>query len=227
MDKTLQQWAGSTKMIALVFTDIVDSTDLGVRLGDERWIQLLRKHFARARSLMKKFDCYEIKIIGDSFMVAFRDAVQALDFAVTFKDNTGDSQIRIRAGVHVGPVRIVENDIFGLMVNYTKRIESVATDGGVVISDEAKTHIDYEKAARHSRLMFKPVAAPLKGFLTPRPVWRVLSSQVEQVAGGLSMLLEGFNEALTLHSAKNSPPQRATKKGTASFVMGKKEDNKK
>ena len=110
-------------MVALVFTDIVDSTALGNQLGDERWIEVLLPHFAQARDLMNNYDCYEIKIIGDSFMVAFRTAVDALDFALAFHNDTGDQRVRIRAGIHVGPVRIIEDDMYGMMVNYTKRVK--------------------------------------------------------------------------------------------------------
>jgi hypothetical protein len=50
-------------------------------------------------------------------MVVFRTAVEALDFAVAFYSDTGDEQIKIRAGIHVGPARIIEDDLFGIMVN--------------------------------------------------------------------------------------------------------------
>jgi class 3 adenylate cyclase len=62
--QTLQQWAGASRIFALVFTDIVDSTTLANQLGDERWIELLLKHFAQARRLMAEYDHHEIKIIG-------------------------------------------------------------------------------------------------------------------------------------------------------------------
>ena len=148
---SLQEWAGASRIFALVFTDIVDSTALGSALGDEQWMLVLRKHFARARSLMVSDKCYEIKMIGDSFMVAFRSAIDALDFALAFHKDTGEDFVRIRAGIHVGPIRVFENDLFGMMVNYTKRVESTDNDAGfIVVSDEARNHIDSEKASRHS-----------------------------------------------------------------------------
>ncbi len=104
--QTLQEWAGTSRIFALVFTDIVESTTLANQLGDEKWIDVLLKHFARARGLMeKKYDHHEIKIIGDSFMVVFRDVLDALDFAL------GDDRIRIRAGIHLGSARIIGDDM--------------------------------------------------------------------------------------------------------------------
>lgn len=170
--QTLQEWAGASRIFALVFTDIVDSTTLANQIGDERWIELLLKHFEQARRLMADYDHHEIKIIGDSFMVVFRTAVEALDFAVAFYSDTGDERISIRAGIHVGPARIVEDDLFGIMVNYTKRVESKATRRcSIVLSDVAMSHVDAEKAARHSRLRFMPINTELKGFEKAQKVW--------------------------------------------------------
>src|SRR2546430_17301938 len=91
MKQILEQWVGTSRILAIVFTDIVDSTRLGLALGDEHWIEVLRKHVSKARSLMNPDSCYEIKMIGDSFMVAFRSATDALDFALAFhRDTCGD-----------------------------------------------------------------------------------------------------------------------------------------
>lgn len=164
---------GASRIVALVFTDVVDSTTLGNVLGDERWIEVLRKHFSSARFNMIWHDCYEVKIIGDSFMVAFRDVVNALDFALYFHENTGDDQVMIRAGIHVGPVRIIDNDMYGLMVNYTKRVESTDNPHWIMISDEVKKQIHNEKAERHSDLEFQPRSVLFKGFSEPQTIWRV------------------------------------------------------
>jgi class 3 adenylate cyclase len=173
--QTLQEWAGASRIFALVFTDIVDSTTLANELGDERWIGLLMKHFAQARQSMTKYDHHEIKIIGDSFMVVFRSVVDALDFALDFHSATGDERISIRAGIHVGPARIIEDDMYGMMVNYTKRVESEAKGRPwIMLSDEAKKHVDYEKATRHSSLDWRgPKNALLKGFAEPQEIWLV------------------------------------------------------
>jgi class 3 adenylate cyclase len=174
MSESLEHWVGTSKILALVFTDVVGSTSLGRAFGDERWMQVLRKHFARARSLMSTDKCYEIKMIGDSFMVAFRSAVDALDFALAFHADTGHECVRIRAGIHVGPIRVFENDLFGMMVNYTKRVESTDNNAGfIVVSDEARNHVDAEKASRHSSLKFNNKLVKFKGFEEPQKVWRV------------------------------------------------------
>jgi hypothetical protein len=154
----------------LVFTDIVDSSTLANQLGDERWIDLLQKHFGKARELMATYDCHEIKIIGDSFMVIFRSACEALDFALALNEDPGDKRIKIRAGIHVGSARIVDNDILGNMVNYTKRVESVQGPVSVKLSDAAMRQVEDEKAQRHSGLRYERVFDMFKGF-GEQPIW--------------------------------------------------------
>jgi class 3 adenylate cyclase len=45
--ETLEDWAGPQNLgLTLVFTDIVDSTRIGIRLGDTRWIEALFEHFS-------------------------------------------------------------------------------------------------------------------------------------------------------------------------------------
>jgi class 3 adenylate cyclase len=171
MNETLQDWAGKSEILALVFTDIVDSTNLWRELGDKQCIELIRRHIMRGRFLVSWHKGFEIKLIGDAFMVAFRNTVDALNFALDFQENTGDEQIKIRAGIHVGRIRIIENDLFGMMVNYTKRVESEAEPGGITLSNEAKTHIDAEKDPRHSKLFFVDFSKTLKGFDTPQKLW--------------------------------------------------------
>jgi class 3 adenylate cyclase len=117
--------------------------------------------------------CYEIKMIGDSFMVAFRSTIDALDFALAFHADTGDDCVRIRVGIHVGPIRVFENDLFGMMVNYTKRVESTENYVFIMLSDEARNHVDNEKASRHSGLTFVDKSVKFKGFDKPQKVWRV------------------------------------------------------
>lgn len=182
--QTLQEWAGASRIFALVFTDIVDSITVANQLGDEKWIELLRKHFVQARRLLSQCDHHEIKIIGDSFMVVFRTALEALDFALELHEETGDERIRIRirAGVHVGPARLIEDDIFGIMVNYAKRVESTDNPSGIRLSDVAKTHITDERAQRHDGLVYLPKQVYFKGFRAPQTTWSVSESRGRRAA---------------------------------------------
>jgi class 3 adenylate cyclase len=151
---------------------MVDSTALTHELGNETMDQIRRAHFDRARSLIEEHCGYEIKTIGDEFMVAFRTAVSALDFALDLHGDTGDQRVRVRAGVHIGPVTVDENDAQGAAVSYAARVMGMAVDGGVWISSEAKSHIDQEKARYHGDLSWqRHPDCLLKGFPGKHLLW--------------------------------------------------------
>lgn len=141
---TLEEWAGSQHLnLTLVFTDIVESTTIGKKLGDRTWIENLFTHFSHARLMAAFFDCYIVKVIGDSLMVAFRTSTDAVDFAIEFAADTGIDYIGIRAGINSGQVQIRENDIYGLNVNLTSRVQHALPQEGILISSSVKR--DYEK----------------------------------------------------------------------------------
>jgi class 3 adenylate cyclase len=174
-----KRWAGSEKItLAIVFTDMVDSTALIHELGNEIMDQIRRQHFSRARNLIEEHNGYEIKTNGDEFMVAFRTALGALDFVTQLQADTGDERIRIRAGVHIGPVIVEEEDIQGAAVSYAARIVAMAVNGGIWLSNEAKNHIDQEKARRHENLCWQQHPdCTLKGFPGKHLLWSVEEKQ--------------------------------------------------
>lgn len=175
MNKTLENWAGSARVtVALAFTDIVGSTALGNLLGDDKMGDVRRPHFIQARRFIESYGGYEIKTIGDSFMAVFRTATDALNFALSLHDNTGDELIKIRAGIHVGPVRIVNHDIEGKMANFTARLVSWPKDDWIILSDIAKEHIEDESGTDSNDFSFFPHTADnLKGFPGAHKLWRV------------------------------------------------------
>jgi len=171
--ESLGQWAGATKItLAIVFTDMVDSTMLTYNLGNESMDRVRRAHFARARSLIEEHNGYEIKTNGDEFMVAFRAAVNALDFAIGLYTDSGDEQVKIRAGMHIGPVIVEEEDVQGAAVSYAARVINMAERGGVWLSNEIKNHIDQEKAQHHENICWQQHPdCELKGFPGKHTLW--------------------------------------------------------
>jgi class 3 adenylate cyclase/GTPase SAR1 family protein len=168
-----REWAGAAAAtLAIVFTDIVSSTTIGNELGDEAMNRIRREHFQQVRLQLRYYNGYEIKTIGDSFMVAFRTAVEALDFALSVFSRTGSNRIKIKAGIHVGPVRIEEDDAFGTMVNFASRVIGKADGPEIWTSDPVKHDIDLEKARRHANLIWmEHLECELKGFHGRRTLW--------------------------------------------------------
>lgn len=173
MERRLEQWAGAARVtLAIVFTDVVGSTALGNQLGNDKLNDVRNAHFTQARRLIVANGGYEIKTIGDSFMVAFHTAIDALNFALSLHDFTGNESIRIRAGVHVGPVHIVEDDLSGKMVNFASRLVSWPQDDWIIISNNAKEHIEDELGSDLEDFSFFPyIVNDFKGFPGKHTIW--------------------------------------------------------
>ena len=203
---TLEEWAGAAYLnLTLVFTDIVDSTKIGVELGDHKWIEELFVHFSRARELAAEYDCYVVKSIGDAFMVAFRNAPEAIRFALEFSANTGVAYIGIRVGINSGFVQIRENDIYGLNVNFTSRMQHMIEHDGILVSDADKK--DFEKAfGRSSSEMcwFVQRDLEVKDF-GKRTLWRVMSRPLRE-----AIIKQRMAKARLLHAAFNQPGSTAS-----------------
>jgi class 3 adenylate cyclase len=169
---TLENWAGAQHLnLTLVFTDIVDSTAIGIKLGDRAWIKDLFEHFSHARFLTDFYDSFVVKVIGDSLMVAFRTSTDAVEFAVGFAKDTGVDYISIRVGINSGQVEIRDNDIYGLNVNFTSRVQHSLPHEGILVSSSVKR--DYEKTfGSSSDLRFVPHEIELKSF-GKEILWRV------------------------------------------------------
>lgn len=69
--------------IAVVFTDLVDSTRLLSSLGDDAFDEVRRQHFDVLRTAAAEHRGEEVKNLGDGLMVVFRSASDAIAAEVT------------------------------------------------------------------------------------------------------------------------------------------------
>jgi class 3 adenylate cyclase/GTPase SAR1 family protein len=169
------EWAGDERVtLAIVFTDVVDSTALGERMRDERMYEVRQAHFAQSRKLTTQYKGYEIRTIGDSVMTAFRSASAALDYARALCADPGSPELQLRAGIHIGPLQIEEGDVFGRTVNFAARVVSVIKRPEIWLSEQAKADIDVLGARRHEELRWeRHDNIELKGFAGSFTLWSV------------------------------------------------------
>jgi len=173
---SFRQWVGAPRAtLAIAFTDMVSSSALGNKLGNRAMDALRRRHFAHADELVRAHDGFVVKTIGDSVMAAFRAATDALDFAMAVHADTGERRVRIRVGIHVGPITVEERDAFGATVNYTARVVAVPGGDEIWLSSEAKSHIDQERAPQHGGLQWLAhKGLELKGFPGKHILWSLV-----------------------------------------------------
>jgi class 3 adenylate cyclase len=167
------EWAGDERVtLAIVFTDVVDSTALGELIRDERMYEVRQSHFAQSRKLIAQYKGYEIRTIGDSVMGAFRSAAAALDYARALCADPGTPQLRLRAGIHIGPLQIEKGDVFGRTVNYAARVVGAIKGAEIWLSEQAKADVDVLGARRHEELEWeRHEGVELKGFVGSYTLW--------------------------------------------------------
>ena len=167
------EWAGGERVtLGIVFTDVVGSTALGEEIKDEAMNEVRCAHFDQSRKLIREFHGREVKTIGDSFMVAFKCADAALDFVMALQRSTGHPSVQIRAGIHIGPMRVAADDVFGNTVNFAARVVGSIKGAEIWLSDRAKDDIINLGAAKHKMLKWElHHAVPMEGFSGVFTLW--------------------------------------------------------
>jgi class 3 adenylate cyclase len=125
----------SRVLATLLFTDLVDSTEIAARLGDSRWRELLSTHFEAARAELQRFGGREVKTTGDGLLATFDGAARALLCAAAIRRAAHREGLHVRAGVHVGEVELVGEDVRGVTVHEAARIMAAAGEDEILVSD--------------------------------------------------------------------------------------------
>ena len=124
--------------MTLVFTDIVDSTSLAERLGDNAWADLVNRHESAIRGTTNSHGGSVVKLLGDGSMLAFESARAAVRAAVDLQRVSGQDEFRVRIGVHTGEVIRTEGDLLGVTVNKAARVAAAADSGGIMVSSTTR-----------------------------------------------------------------------------------------
>jgi class 3 adenylate cyclase len=134
--------AGGSELVAILFTDLVGSTELATLQGDAAADALRRDHFSALREALASTGGTEIKTIGDSLMASFAGASDALAGAVAMQRaverhnrRLSDGRLEMRVGVSVGDASSEDGDWFGTPVVEASRLCSAAKGGQILVSD--------------------------------------------------------------------------------------------
>jgi class 3 adenylate cyclase len=121
-------------LATILFTDIVGSTDLAVRLGDLAWERLVAAHHAAVRKELHRFRGREVDTAGDGFFATFSQPAQAVSAADAIVSAAANLGLRIRAGLHTGEAEAAGQKIGGIAVHIASRVMSAAEPGEVLVS---------------------------------------------------------------------------------------------
>lgn len=128
--------------VTLLFTDIAGSSRLWEQHGDG-FIPVWQAHDAVLRDAFARFNGIEVKTEGDSFMVAFEDAADAVHCALfaqaalaRYPWPPGIGSLKVRMGLHTGDPFLHHNDYFGPVVNRAANTCKAAHGGQVLLSEQ-------------------------------------------------------------------------------------------
>lgn len=171
---------GKEAILAVEFTDIIGSTVMSRELGNEEWLKRLKKHFARIRFHARCHGGLVIKLDGDGCLIVFPTADKALLFSIALSKDTGHPSISIRAAFHVGPVQVFRDDIFGVAVSYTRRVEETLKafrkGSGIAFSKRAKSQIEEQLGRPKLKRLGETTRLRhngLKGFRKCEVLWEI------------------------------------------------------
>lgn len=125
---------GDRILVAVLITDIVNSTKQVAEMGDRAWRVLLNRHDRMTRDQIRRFGGKEVANRGDGFVGIFNSPTRAVRCAAAIGDTIAQLGILLRCGVHVGEVHLNSGQISGLTAHITARIAAAARPGEAVVS---------------------------------------------------------------------------------------------
>ncbi len=126
----------------ICFTDIVGSTELLSRVGDDAFDELRRSHFDLLVRQVEVHGGEIVKNLGDGVMLAFGSASDAVSAAVGMQRAVdvaaraaGADGLAIRVGIAAGDATHEDGDWFGAPVVEGSRLCAAAGSGQIVVSE--------------------------------------------------------------------------------------------
>jgi class 3 adenylate cyclase len=128
------------KKLAILFADVVGSTQLYDVLGDDRARETVQQCLGIMKQATEQYGGTVIKTMGDEVMSTFPSADDALSASSQMQQritnkilvDSGETHVSIRIGCHFGPVVAEDRDIFGAAVHTANRMTSQAKAGQIL-----------------------------------------------------------------------------------------------
>ena len=167
----------ATATVTFLFVDLVGSTDLLHRIGDDANDELTRRYQGIMREAVERHGGEVLRTMGDGLTVVFEHSVAAaLSTAIDMHraiDRMGRTdpllRLQIRVGLSVGEASKLEGDWSGTPIFEAARLESKARPGTILVNDVMRVLI-----GNRGGFEFTPVGAlELKGFPEPLPAAEV------------------------------------------------------
>lgn len=157
------------QLAVIMFTDIIGYTAL--MQNNEI---LAAKSRARHREVFQKLhNTYKGDIIqyyGDGTLSIFKSAIEAVNCAIEIQRllQQGDS-VPLRVGLHLGDIVFDDTEVYGDAVNFASRIESLGSEGSILLSQKINDELNNHKTISTTSLG----VFDLKNIATPAEVYAI------------------------------------------------------
>jgi class 3 adenylate cyclase len=125
-------------LATVLFTDIVGSTARQAELGDRRWAEVVQEHHTVVRGCLARYRGRELDTAGDGFFAAFDGPARGIRCAQAIVEGVRRLGIEVRAGLHTGECRTVDDKIGGLAVSIGARVSALAAPSEVLVSQTVR-----------------------------------------------------------------------------------------
>ena len=142
--------SGLSSTVTFLATDIEGSTELLQRLGDSRYADVLADHRRLLHTAIREGGGREIGRQGDSVLVAFRNATDAVkaaaaaQLAITMHPWPDGVAVRVRMGLHTGEPVDSAGDPVGLDIHRAARICAAGHGGQILVSGATWSIIEHD-----------------------------------------------------------------------------------
>jgi class 3 adenylate cyclase len=137
-------------LAAVLFTDLVGSTERAASLGDEEWKLLLDRHDTTVRTAVGRCGGSVVKTTGDGILALLPSAGSGLRTAAAIHRDLAAEGLDVRIGVHAGDIDRRGDDVSGLAVNIASRVMSKAGAGEIVVTTSVVAAIAGQSVAFES-----------------------------------------------------------------------------
>jgi len=172
--------AESIKKIAVLFTDIIGSTNFFKSHGNLAGRKMLQRHEDIVSRAIARFGGTVVKNLGDSVMAYFPNPQEALKVSINIQKELQKfnlsralpGQIHIRIGIHFGEGLIEADDIFGDVVNVASKLTNLASSDQICISREVYTQVISLPTVRVETVDLPDKPAIPSGLTIYKVLWR-------------------------------------------------------
>jgi class 3 adenylate cyclase len=134
--------SASTVLRTVMFADVVESTSLTERLGDEAFRARSRQLDGRLRQTIRALGgrAVEGKLLGDGVLAVFTSARDAVECALRCHREAAEVGLQLHIGLHAGDVLEEADNVYGGVVNIAARVAGLS-EGGTVLVSEVVRHL--------------------------------------------------------------------------------------